>query len=154
MLFRLFIFLVVAAWLPGCYDTYRVPEQERLIQIVWYGVYGNTREPPVIQWRRQNSLNCQSTGPTQNNVGFFVDKWYGGPVSDYCVVGAYWPSLCMAQIALPDGVPYHQGAFAHEMWHATLDARGLDSDPYHKDPGFMIGGIVDEANNILAAEGL
>jgi hypothetical protein len=145
--------ILLALCLAGCqlkWDS--IPGQEQAIDIVWNQLYQADRSPPQIQWI--DAFDCGG------GHAFFRDKYFGGPKSDICVSGVFWPDLYVTQVGhYPDtAFLFSASAFSHELWHAHMDNQRL-YDPEHKDPGFGLSfghpfGIVDQAEQLLRDAGL
>lgn len=108
------------------------PRQADAIAIVWGGVYGQTIDPPAIDWM----VNC--IGPN-NEPGVMS----GG----VCVGGVFhgW------HIDLPWVGNYHDSAFAHELLHAKQAKQGI-YDYEHTLPEWTT--LLPEANDLLTNQGL
>lgn len=136
-------------------DYTPLAHQDDAVKLVWYGLYGNMKAPPPVGWRDQNTLDCFMVNG--HYLGFYRADQPGGPAverMDHCVAGVTWDPGYTCEIARDQDFTFAKGAWPHEMWHATLQNLTGWGDPYHVDGGFMPGGIVDQAHNLLAEHGL
>ena len=103
--------LILLAFLFGCSNA-TIPNQDKALQLVWYGVYQETDDPPDIYWVEK--LNC-----------FDMKGYYrgGAPTavvdSGQCVGGAYWSDWQWIDLAHNSDV-FSETAFSHELLHAHL----------------------------------
>ena len=144
---RLFLLMVLLGLVTGCGNPKRkIPHQELATAIVW-DFFGGTRAPPEIEWIDHHRLNCG-----EGNRGFYreqipIEKLYRLP--KVCVVGVFWEHTYRIQVEYPPTFSFSDSAFAHELYHAHLYNTYGSGDPEHVAAGFLPGGLVDRADELL-----
>lgn len=151
-------FLLALLLLAGCYCTYGcasapIPDQDKAFDIVWHQTYHRSDDGPKVQW--ETDISCQDSKGVYD--GFWGSNWYGGPNNGMCEGGLTWTDLDLCQIALYPPEPnfvFSNSSYAHELNHIRLARETGDGDPNHLDPSWGPGGVVEQANASLKAEGL
>lgn len=138
----------------GCIET-KLPRQEEATTVVWRLTYHNFNfDPPRVEWKFQDDLNCWPDSHGRDR-SFYMGRWYGDVGhSDTCVAGVTWSDWDVSIVAMPLEETFSTTAFAHELYHQNLQDAYGDPDPGHTGAGWQPGGIVDQAVEALAKEGL
>lgn len=154
--------LFVLAGCCGSGDATPMPDQDKALHLVWDDIYEARAHTPTLYWVHQKDLNCYPVDGVF--MGFYRgDEPYASGVHqhDHCVGGVTWSPCFESWIAAPDvlfkgaSFDYHDGAFAHELYHSVLWLRNYkDGDGGHTEAGWQPGGIVDQANDFLSQNGL
>ncbi len=135
----------------GCVATDPTPRhgQAEAIQLIWREAYGETTDPPVIEW--VTTPNCRWGAGTS-----IPDGWPGflnGP--QQCVTGVYYSSSDTVRLIPGDMFPDQQAisfsSFAHELMHAHQQRQGID-DTNHQRTGDWVRAT--SANKLLVDRGL
>lgn len=143
---RLFLLLALLAGCGGPLSGYRLPGQDLAERDVWRATYGMVVDPPAVRWRSGSDLNCSWGG--DRYLGFHLEDGTCASGVDYCVgrqVEAAYPYA---------NRPFSQTSYAHELNHQRMWDQYGTIDPMHSDPSWAPGGLVDQADAALAADGL
>jgi hypothetical protein len=129
--------------LAGCSvgDPIPLPGQAEAVALIWTGVYGETREPPPIYWRRDICGAPNGNYPPLPWCSFYTPQGIH-------VAGAQYDSPWHLEIGAPygDGGRISNTSLAHELLHASI------GDGDHLRPEW--GDLLDEASAQLVAHGL
>src|ERR1043165_8055397 len=121
-----------------------LPHQQEAIAMIWKS-YGRTDTPPAVVWRTGDGLNCTSP---RGHLGFKALTTAG----EACVAGQTL-SPATVEVAYVEGDRLGDTSLAHELLHARW-LRDWVGDPNHKLPWLWgAGGMLEQANTMLAAEG-
>lgn len=125
----------------------RIVGQDEAESVVWCQTYHAHRfHVPPITWVR--NLPCAQ------GHGFYTTVTPGGASTGSCVGGYYWDVYDFAFVALPPGETFSETAYAHELLHAYERYTTGNLDPNHTGPDWQPGGLLERANEALAAVGL
>jgi hypothetical protein len=133
--------ILVLLFLAGCTGYEKKPNQDRAVSIVWNGMYGETRDPPQIEWREDF---CNPKYPDIAGVSY-EGVCYAGLTFDYYLSMVAWRGN-FSGYGLPRGM-----AFSHELLHAHQALDGI-YDPNHLLPVWTT--LVPAADKALADDGL
>lgn len=135
-------------------DVIVLQRQEQAVHIIWHDIYGHEDLPPAVRWVVGAELTCED--PHSHRPGF--------ETAVGCREGFTMSGLEVS-VAYHDGDTFSQTVLGHELEHASQARRGIiDSD--HDRPEWQpletcpsdgqipACGIVERANNALAAAGL
>lgn len=139
---------VVIIGLVGCqtpnYSGLEMVRQSEAVSIVWFDVFAQTDEPPMIRWVVGADLDC--IDPNSGEPGFMVRLIDGRACRE-----GYTLSGDEVYVAWSGRYSYSGTAMAHELMHA-VQLRRNTADPYHLEPG--VWELVDYANSVLSGDGL
>jgi len=124
-----------------------MPDQSSAVTLVWSEQYGMTVPPPPIEWVTGGGLNCG-----MNDAGWMSFDF----TPPLCVAGESTWDPFNAEVAWPAGSVFSTTALAHELCHLRdgVLTNGQDLDSNHTGECFVEGGLVQQANEALAAAGL
>lgn len=118
-------YLILLAFLIGCGPS-KIPNQDKAIDLVWYGVFQELESPPEIHWIED--LNCHDM------EGYFEGRGPGVVAdSGLCVAGAYWSEWNWIDLAHYSDL-FSEMAFTHELLHAHLKRLFGNGDGAHTRP--------------------
>ena len=94
----------------------KVPDQDRALQIVWYGVYRMTTPPPFIRWELSVG-NGTTPGQCLSNTCHEGRGFWDG---SRCYAGYYEPNGDYIRCAMAPTQRISATAFSHELRHAYI----------------------------------